>query len=81
MATTALLTVERKLSAAETLEHATEALAAHRAWMKRRAQNSVSPGPGPTLAQQGELSLREKRPATWAMGGGKCKAPVNNSVV
>lgn len=68
MATTAILTREKKLSVAETLDHATEALAAHRAWMKKRSQNSVSPA----LTQQIEASLN-KRPATWAVEGGKCK--------
>ena len=49
MATTVIVgSVERKLSVSETLEHATEALAAHRAWMKRRVvRNSVSPATHP----------------------------------
>lgn len=62
MAATAVNFTDRNLSVAETLEHATEALAAHRAWMRGRAQNSVSPAtqldaPSPTAA--------------WAKGSGK----------
>lgn len=54
---------DMKLSVASTLEQATKALNAHRAWMRRRVgENSVSPD---TLLE-GEDP--EHKLATWAVG-------------
>lgn len=58
--------VDKKLGAAETLEKATEALSAHRAWIKRRAnQNSVSPA---IDLEHGTSPI--SKPASWAIGTG-----------
>jgi hypothetical protein len=62
-------TMITKLNVAETLEHATEALAAHRAWMKKRASlNSVSPAAAPLSEHTASLTVA---PGTWALGSGK----------
>ncbi len=57
----ATIPLGRKLDISETLEHATEALAAHRAWMmKRRVQNFVSMSP---------LDEATVDRTAWALGG------------
>ena len=40
-----IFTARGKLSAAETLDQAKQALEAHKDWMRRRVQNSVVPSP------------------------------------
>ena len=58
-----LAALDRELSVAATLEQATKALAAHRAWMRRRVQdNKVFPD---TLL---EGDSPEHGPASWAIG-------------
>ena len=55
---------DRKLSVAVTLEQATKALAAHRAWMRRRVQQgpaSLDPPP-----DGGECP--EQKDVSWALG-------------
>lgn len=61
---------DRKLSVAATLDQATKALAAHRAWMRRRVQQ----GPASSSSRLDTLPPGdggegpERRPASWALG-------------
>ena len=56
----------RKLTTSETLEHATRALETHREWMRRRTQNTVTPGPAAS-SENGASDKGKSKTASWAV--------------